>query len=106
MMTGTNIHSAFNSKGEIIHSKVAIHPGEILRDEIEASGLKKSFIAEKLGIRPNYLSDIFTGKRKITAELAFRLELVMGITADFWLRSQARYDLTLVRNKHRMLTEE
>lgn len=93
-------YSAFNSEGEVIHSSVAVHPGEILKDEIEESGFKKSFIAEKLGILPNHLSEIFKGKRNITAELALKLEEALEIEAEFWLRMQARHDLTVVRNKH------
>lgn len=93
-------YSVFNSEGGVLHSSVAIHPGEILKDEIEASGLKKSFIAEKLGILPNHLSDLFKGKRNVTAELALKIEEALEIEADFWIRLQGKHDLTVVRNKH------
>jgi addiction module HigA family antidote len=93
-------YSVFNSEGEVIHSPVATHPGEILKDEIEASGLKKNFVAEKLGIRPNHLSELFKGKRNVTAELALKIEEALGIDAGFWIRLQGSHDLTVVRNQH------
>lgn len=93
-------YSVFNNEGEVLHSPIVIHPGEILKDEIEASGLKKSFIADKLGIRPNHLSEIFKGKRNITAELALKLEKALEIDAEFWVRLQGIHDLTVARNQH------
>ena len=104
MYTTFKNHSAFNKRGEAIHSKVAIHPGEILKDEIEDRGLKKNYVARKLGIKPSHLSDLFRGKRNISAELALQLENVLEINAEFWLRAQAFHDLTIVRNKHREMT--
>ena len=96
----TNQYSVFNSEGEKIHSPIAIHPGEILKDEIEASGLKKSYVAEQLGILPGHLSELFKGKRNITADLALKLEKALGIEASFWIRIQGTHDLTVVRNQH------
>lgn len=95
-----NQYAVVNSNGEELHSSVAIHPGEILKDEIEAAGLKKSFVADLLGIRPNHLSELFKGKRNVTADLALKLEKALGIDASFWIRLQGSHDLTVVRNQH------
>lgn len=98
METKIATNNIIGRKGKPIFSKVAIHPGETLKDEIEARGLKKTDFAGALGILPNHLSELFKGKRNINAQLAIKLENVLGIEAEFWLRLQMRYELTVVRN--------
>lgn len=85
--------------GQPIYSKIAIHPGEVLKDEIEARGLIKKEFAIKIDLLPQHLSELFAGKRNITATLALKLEEVLDSDAAFWLHLQNEYDLTIVRNK-------
>ncbi len=93
-------YNAYDSNGKAIRSKLAVHPGEILEDEIIARGLKKNFFAKQIHIKPSNLSEILAGKRNISAALAYRIEQILEIDAEFWLRSQIRYDITAVRNTH------
>ena len=51
-----------------------IHPGEILKDEIESRNLVKTQFAKDLGILPGHLSELFKGKRHISASLALKLQ--------------------------------
>ena len=81
-----------------LYSKVAIHPGEMLKDEIEARGIKKKDFAAAIGLLPQHLSELFNGKRTINALLALKLEKELGIDAEYWLRLQNRYELTLAKN--------
>jgi addiction module HigA family antidote len=71
----------------------AFHPGEFLKEEIEEKGLKKKEAAAKLQIMPHHLSEIFAGKRNISAKLAVRLERLLGSSAKYWLGMQMEYDL-------------
>lgn len=100
-MDRKNNHTAFSPHGEVIHSTVPVHPGEILKEEVETRGIKKKIFAQKLNIAPSNLSEIFSGKRNISAEMALKIEQALGIEAEFWLRAQNRHDLTIVRNEHR-----
>jgi antitoxin HigA-1 len=93
-------YTAYNIKGETVWSRVPVHPGEILKEEIEARGVKKNFVARKMGITPGNLSDLLAGRRNVTAEMALKIEGATGINAEFWLRAQNRHDLTVVRNRH------
>lgn len=88
-------------KPDQIYSKIATHPGEVLKDEIEARELSKSETARKLGMQPGNLSELFKGKRNITAALALKLEDLLGISAEFWLNLQNRYEITTLRNERR-----
>ncbi len=81
-----------------LYSKVAIHPGEMLKDEIEARRIKKKDFATAVGLLPHHLSELFNGKRTINALLALKLEKELGIDAEYWLRLRNRYELTLAKN--------
>ena len=85
-------------KPDQIYSKIATHRGEVLKDEIEARSLSKSETAPKLGIQPGNLSELFKGSY-ITAVLALKLEELLGISAEFWLNLQNRYEITILRNE-------
>ncbi|WP_153799082.1 HigA family addiction module antitoxin [Foetidibacter luteolus] len=84
-----------------IYSALAIHPGEVLKDEIEERGLGKSEAAKALDIHGSNLSEIFKGKRNITPALALKLEEVLKIPAEFWLNMQNLHDLTTLKNKRK-----
>ncbi|MDB5507491.1 MAG: transcriptional regulator [Devosia sp.] len=73
------------------------HPGEGLRDDIEALGLTVAEAANGLGITRQQLNNILAGRSAITPETALRLEKAIGSTADHWLRLQAAYDLARLR---------
>jgi len=69
------------------------HPGELLKQEIEYRGILKKDVAKAIGILPHHLSEIFIGKRNISATLAVRLEKLLGISSQYWLGMQMEYDL-------------
>lgn len=88
-----------NAKGKEIHSDITLHPGEILMDELEARDIPKSVFADRLGIKPSHLSELLHGRRHISAATAIRLEKLLGISAEYWMRVQVYYDLFLERKK-------
>jgi HTH-type transcriptional regulator/antitoxin HigA len=75
----------------------AFHPGEFLLEEIEERGLIKKEVAKELEILPHHLSEIFSGKRNISAKLAIKLEKYLQISAQYWLGMQMQYDLHTAR---------
>lgn len=77
------------------------HPGEFVKDEIDARGITQKEIAEKMGIRPSVLSEIITGKRNITPAMALKLESVLEIKAELWMRLQVGYEIDKIRIKHK-----
>ena len=54
-------------------------------------------LAGYLNVTPSYLSEVINGKRAVNASLAIGLEEVFNITAEYWLRFQAQYDLDMLR---------
>ena len=70
-----------------------IHPGAILKEELEARGLSANAFALKLRVPPQRIQDIVAGRRGISPETALRLEASLGTPARLWLNMQADYDL-------------
>lgn len=77
----------------------AIHPGEILRDEVDHLELSANKFAEKLNVPTNRITAILNGQRSITADTAFRLAVFFNTEPEFWLNLQIAYDLKLIKLK-------
>jgi len=74
-------------------ARPAIHPGEILADELEEVGVTPTELARQLAVPPNRVSQIIQGKRSITGDTALRLGHWFRTSPQFWLNLQAAYDL-------------
>jgi addiction module HigA family antidote len=74
-----------------------VHPGAILREELEARRLSASALALKLRVAPQRIQEIVAGKRGISPETALRLGRFFGNEPEFWLSLQATYDLAVLR---------
>jgi len=72
----------------------AIHPGEILREEfLEPYGLSANRRARAIGVPADRITAILNGTRGITGETAMLLGAAFGMTPDFWLNLQKRYEV-------------
>ena len=76
------------------------HPGEVLRDGVfKDTGITVTNFARRLGVTRVALSRILNGHAAISAEMAVRLDAVLGGSAESWLTMQANYDLWQARRK-------
>jgi addiction module HigA family antidote len=82
----------------------AFHPGEFLKEEIEERNMLKKDVAKALNILPHQVSEIFAGKRNISAILAVRLEKLLGISSHYWLGLQMEYDLFVAKQEEAPLS--
>jgi addiction module HigA family antidote len=72
----------------------AMHPGELLREDIlPALDKSKSEIARLLGVSRQTLYDILEERRPVTVAMALRLGKLIGNGPTFWLNLQRAYDL-------------
>ncbi len=71
-----------------------VHPGEVLKDEIEEIGLTQSTLAKHIGVLPKTINEICRGKRGISAEMAMKLSLSLGGSPQFWLNLQSNWELS------------
>lgn len=80
------------------------HPGEILRELwLEPEQITVTHAAEALGVSRKHLSGILNGRASVTPEMALRLELAFGVSAESWLGHQMAYDLWLVEQTKDLL---
>ena len=96
-----NNYKVINSRGKEIQTDVSLHPGEVLLDELEARSIRKSFFAERLGMGANHFSEHLHGKRHVSAAIAIKLETLLGIPAEYWMRVQVYHDLFVERHKQK-----
>lgn len=76
---------------------LAIHPGEIILDEINANGFTQVDFAKMIGMEKSQLNEIIKGKRDVNAEVATLLGAALGIEANYWLNLQNQYNLDKVK---------
>jgi addiction module HigA family antidote len=76
-----------------------IHPGEILIEEfLKPMGLSQYRLAKDISVPPRRINEIVHGKRSISADTALRLGRFFGISPQFWLNLQTRYDLEVTED--------
>jgi len=75
--------------------RIAIHPGEMLAEELEARGLSANALATALRVPANRIQAILKAERAITADTSIRLGRYFGQSPRFWLALQTHHDLAL-----------
>ena len=77
----------------------SIHPGEILMDEfLVPMGISQYRLAKDISVSPRRINEIVHGQRSITADTALRLGRFFGMSPQFWLNLQNRYDLEVTED--------
>ena len=71
----------------------AVHPGEVLKGELEELGITPTELARQIEVPANRVSQIIAGKRSVTGDTALRFGHWFGVDPQFWLNLQAQYDL-------------
>lgn len=87
----------------------AIHPGEFIKEILDAMGVSQAHFARAVGLAPMRISHVIKGSRPITAEMALLFSRALNQSPQYWLNLQAAYDLKiaerLIRNQLRSVVE-
>ena len=70
-----------------------VHPGEILREELDELRLSANALSRALGVPVNRVTAILNGQRGVTADTALRLARYFGTTPQVWLNLQKTWEL-------------
>ncbi len=70
-----------------------VHPGEILRGELDELGLSANSLAKALGVPVNRVTMILNGQRGVSADTALRLARYFGATSQLWMNLQKTWEL-------------
>ena len=71
-----------------------VHPGEVLRDELEEIGLTQSALAKHIGVLPKTINEICRKKKGICADMAMKLAKALGGSPRFWLNLQINWEIS------------
>lgn len=80
-----------------------VHPGEIVKDEVEYLGIKQRDLAREMGVSYSQLNEILNAKRPVSAEMALIFESVLNIDAVTLNNIQARYNMQVARKNKTLL---
>ena len=78
----------------------SVHPGEILKDELEELGVTQAAFARQIEVPPNRVSQIIAGKRSVTGDTALRFGHWFGVEPQFWLNLQSQFDLATAERRN------
>lgn len=83
----------------MIEVKHRYSAGEFLKTMIlDERGLTQKWLANEIGCAERKISEICNNKRGMSAKFALDLERVFGISAEFWVTMQAKWELKNARD--------
>ncbi|MDE0044709.1 MAG: HigA family addiction module antitoxin [bacterium] len=77
----------------VTNGMIPVHPGEILRDELDDLGLSANALSKALGVPANRVTMILNGQRGVSADTALRLARYFGTTPQLWMNLQKTWEL-------------
>ncbi|WBA83718.1 HigA family addiction module antitoxin [Endozoicomonas sp. GU-1] len=79
-------------------NRAPTHPGEMLREEfLLPMNITQRELATAIHVPYQRVNELVNGKRGLTPSTALRLARFFGMSADFWLNLQQRWDLFRVQ---------
>lgn len=78
----------------------AVHPGDILDQELEELGIKPTEFARRINVEPNRISQLINHKRSVSPDTALRFGHWFGTGGQFWMNLQTQYDLALAEREN------
>lgn len=70
-----------------------------MKDELEARELTQKEFAKRIKMQPSMVSELIRGKRTFTPEIAVRVEQILDIKAEFWVKMQTTYQIAMIRKR-------
>ena len=85
---------------------MAVHPGMMIKPELEERGISQKEFAKMLGVQASHLSEVLGGKRALTAELAVKIESAISLPAKVLMAAQSQYECDLESIRQRGIEEQ
>jgi addiction module HigA family antidote len=80
--------------------RIPTHPGEMLLEEfLKPMGITQRELSDSINVPYQRINEVVNQKRGITPSTALRLAKYFGMSEDFWLNIQLRWDLFKARRK-------
>ena len=81
-----------------------IHPGELLKEEIEYRGIRQAQLAKQMGVAATLLNDILNERRALTPTTALLFEAALGVSSDLLMGMQTDYAMRLIKEDRSLAT--
>ncbi|MGI6767192.1 MAG: helix-turn-helix domain-containing protein [Lentihominibacter sp.] len=77
----------------MIRSKniIAVPPGATIKEQLQDRGMSQKEFASRIEMTEKHISQLINGNVPLTPDVAVRLEMVLGIPANFWNKLEAIY---------------
>ena len=79
-----------------------VHPGELLKDELEYRRLSQKAVAKQLELPYTASNEILNGKRPVTTDFALLMEVALGVSSGLLLRMQTDYNLQVAKKDSKL----
>jgi len=84
-------------------NRITTHPGEVLKEELEARGISQKRFSEALSLPYTQLNEILNGKRPVSTDFALMVEAALGINPEMLINMQVRYNMSVALQKKPLL---
>lgn len=81
-----------------INPSAPVHPGNVIKDELEFRGISQRQLAAQMGISYSQFNEILNAKRPLSTEIALLLEATLNIDAAPLMNLQTDYDLQTAKS--------
>lgn len=83
---------------------IATPPGATIKEQLDDRGMSQKEFASRMGMSEKHISNLIHGEVQLTPDVAYKLEMVLGVPAKFWsnLESIYREKLTKVEAENAM----
>lgn len=91
---------------ETKNSLVLVPPGAAIKEKLVERKMSQKEFAARMDLSEKHVSHLMNGSVQLTPEVAYRLEMVLGVPASFWNQLEADYRESLVRLAHEQDIQE
>lgn len=86
-------------------NRTTTHPGDVLKEELEARGITQKRFSELLNVPYTQLNEILNGKRPVTTDFALMVEAALGINPELLINMQSRYNMSVAKQKKPLMAK-
>ena len=72
-------------------SIIATPPGATIKEQLVDRGMNQKEFSERMGMSEKHISRLINGEVQLTPDMAVRLEMVLGVPAQFWTKLESIY---------------
>lgn len=84
-----------------------IHPGEVLRKEfLLPMKITQQQLADAIYVPFQRINELVNGKRGVTPSTSLRFAKFFGVTEDFWMNLQIRWDICRAKKKEQAILKK